>query len=114
MTRRRQIQQGHAEAMSDKFNSSAYVDNLLWRDKNIFTDGFYSGVKWMDEHPNWINPKEEMPGPNDCFLAVDRCGEMVVGHCMEVRGEDYCCYNSDGNLFDDVVAWMPLPKAPER
>ena len=83
--------------------------------------GICEAIDFIDEQPkvgDWIPCSERLPEVEDlheisiedcmCYLIQRRCGVMDVAHYIKVYGEPY--FEAHCIKFNDVIAWMPLPK----
>lgn len=70
----------------------------------------------IHSEPQWIPVSKKLPNKNDYVIVTTKCG-VVIEAQFEVwnSGEKEWWIDNDNSLeFDDVVAWMPMPKPYER
>jgi len=64
--------------------------------------GMVSAIVYGVQKPQWIPCSERLPEYGTAVLTCDDYGEFEINHIID---ED------DGEWFwNDVIAWMPLPK----
>ena len=86
---------------------------LSERDKELML----SVLKWADNHPAWINVKDELPkgSHEDSHFSKDTlavvCGVVYKGFYMPIRDR----WVLDGcHEFPKVTHWIYLPNLPEE
>ena len=78
-------------------------------------NAFVAAAIWADQHPNWIDVKDDLPKHNVeerivSFSHVLVClydGYRTESYYDDVRGKW-------GDYDGEVEYWMPMPKAPTK
>jgi hypothetical protein len=91
----------------------AAVDLTALDDSGV--SAFEKGVKWAEEHPNWISFKDRLPEVGEYVLiaAASRHGYTAFGlDKREIDGYGVIAWNNKA-VTSCCTHWMKLPNAPK-
>lgn len=81
-------------------------------DKATFArEVFEAGAKWADKNPKspWISVEEKLPDDGVLVIVAYR---WILGEILYASDTFHIDYGWEG--YDDIVAWMPIPKLQEE
>lgn len=63
------------------------------------------------EHNNgWIPCSEQLPDEYGEYLCCDKYGEYIIGYPIARVSSDDFYVETEHEIMNDCIAWMPLPK----
>lgn len=78
-----------------------------------YETGFIKGFEAA--YPKWISVKERLPKADEVCIAVNRDGDIMIGHIHKViNGSCMCDDINSSEWIIKVTHWMPLPKPPKE
>lgn len=78
-----------------------------------YETGFIKGFEAA--YPKWISVKERLPKADEVCIAVNRDGDIMIGHIHKViNGSCMCDDINSSEWIIKVTHWMPMPEMPEE
>ena len=75
--------------------------------------GFLKGFEAA--YPKWISVKEGLPKADEVCIAVNRDGDMMIGHVRKlIDGSCMCDDINSSEWIIKVTHWMQRPKPPKE
>lgn len=100
MTRDEKKAKDRWEYVSDRLCNSDYP---IYNEEHELESAFDAGVKWCEEHPNWISVEDELPKEEGRYIFYD-----------EILGPQVSTYYEGCTLVSSITHWMPLPSPPRK
>ena len=92
-------------------SSEEYMTCKEYVDKYRQLTEWLKELKQLREQTKWIPCSKQLPKENKYYLVQNEYGDMLVARYIKKEDcwEEIYSWHKLG-AFDDIIAWMPLPK----